>query len=60
MGGYLVIVIGEATAEAWPGERLQPGDLEAIVWTTPRQVAQVENNLKAISGVVATRGMGEN
>jgi hypothetical protein len=59
LAGYLVIVIGDAVADAWPDAVVEPGDLEALVWTTPRQVAQVVNNLKAVAGVIATRGVAD-
>lgn len=59
LGGYLVIIIGEARVEDWPGETVRVGDVEGIVWTTPRQVATVVNNLRACSGVVDARGTME-
>lgn len=59
LGGYLAIVLGDPAADAWPDVKLEPGDQEAIVWTTPRQVDQVVANLKAVPGVVAARGLGD-
>jgi malic enzyme len=59
LGGYLVIVLGEPSVEAWPGVYLEQGDQEAIVWTTPRQVDQVVANLLGLPGVVAARGLGD-
>ena len=56
LGGYLVIIVGEAKAADWPGLQLRLGDVEGIVWTTPRQVTTVVNNLKACSGVIEARG----
>lgn len=56
IGGYMVIVLGDAKAEDWAD--YQAGDLEAVVWTTPRQVAQVAENLRKCEGVVATKNDG--
>lgn len=55
LGGYLVIILGEAKPEDWPGAPFQPGDLQGIVWTTPRQAASVVVNLRAVVGVVDAR-----
>ena len=51
VGGYLVMIHGEAKPEDWPTTYL-PGDIEGILWTTPRQVARVVENLRACAGVV--------
>jgi hypothetical protein len=51
-----MIVLGPAKADDWPGSRFQQGDLEGIVWTTPRQVTTVVNNLRGVDGVVDARG----
>jgi hypothetical protein len=59
LGGYLVIIVGEAKRADWPGAAVRVGDVEGIVWTTPRQVATVVNNLRACSGVLEARGPGE-
>ncbi len=59
LGGYLVIIVGEAKRDDWPGAAVRVGDIEGIVWTTPRQVATVVNNLRACSGVVEARGPAE-
>jgi hypothetical protein len=56
LGGYLVIIVGEAKRDDWPGTQVRVGDVEGIVWTTPRQTATVVNNLKACSGVIEARG----
>jgi hypothetical protein len=56
LGGYLVIIVGEAKRDDWPGAQVRVGDVEGIVWTTPRQIATVVNNLKACSGVIEARG----
>lgn len=57
IAGYLAIVIGPAPADAWMLSGWQPGDVEAVVWTTPRQVASVVVNLKASLGVVDAHGL---
>ena len=59
MGGYLVIVLGEAKQADWPGIAVRVGDLEGIVWTTPRQVTTVVNNLRAVAGVLDAHGESE-
>ena len=56
VGGYTVIIVGEAKRDDWPGATVRVGDVEGIVWTTPRQIATVVNNLKACSGVIEARG----
>ncbi len=55
IGGYMVMIVGEAKAADWPGCQ-RVGDLEGVVWTTPRQVSQVVQNLLACEGVVAAKG----
>lgn len=57
IGGYTVMLVGEAKATDWPGH--QAGDLEGVVWTTPRQVARVVENLRGCEGVVDARGEGD-
>jgi hypothetical protein len=59
MGGYLVIVLGEAKQADWPGTTVRVGDVEGIVWTTPRQVTTVVNNLRAVAGVLDAHGESE-
>ena len=59
IGGYLVILVGEARREDWPDGKIRVGDVEGIVWTTPRQVSTVVNNLRACPGVVEARGPEE-
>jgi hypothetical protein len=59
MGGYVVIVLGEAKQADWPGTAVRVGDLEGIVWTTPRQVTTVVNNLRAVAGVLDAHGEAE-
>ena len=54
LGGYNVMVVGEAKHDEWPSFRI--GDLEGVVWTTPRQVAQVVQNLRGCEGVVDAKG----
>ena len=56
VAGYSVLVMGEANPAAWPHGVVVPGDLEGIVWTTPRQVHTVVNNLRAAPGVADARG----
>jgi phage-related protein len=41
IAGYTVILVGEAQEKDWAGAPFQPGDIEAFLWTTPRQVEQV-------------------
>ena len=55
LGGYLVIIVGEAKRDDWPGVAVRVGDVEGIVWTTPRQVSIVVTNLRACSGVVEAK-----
>lgn len=55
IGGYMVMIVGEAKPGDWEG-RQRAGDLEGVVWTTPRQVAQVVSNLRTCEGVVAAKG----
>lgn len=57
IGGYTIMILGEAKPADWQG--WQPGDLEGMVWTTPRQVAQVMRNLAGQPGVIATFGEPE-
>lgn len=54
LSGYNVMIVGEAKPEDWPSTRV--GDLEGVVWTTPRQVPQVVQNLRACEGVVDAKG----
>ena len=56
IGGYMVILLGEAKAVDWSASRIRVGDIEGIVWTTPRQVPAVVNNLRACEGVIDARG----
>lgn len=53
----MVMVVGEAKPDDWP--LYEAGDLEGVVWTTPRQVAQVKTNLREIEGVIDTKGDGD-
>ena len=55
IGGYNVMIVGEARHDEWPG-LVVAGDLEGVVWTTPRQVPQVIQNLRGCEGVVDVRG----
>jgi hypothetical protein len=57
IGGYTVIIVGEAKASDWPN--FKAGDLEGVVWTIPRNVAQVMRNLTGQPGVVDLRGEAE-
>jgi hypothetical protein len=59
IAGYLVLILGPANASDWPKSGFTQGDLEAVVWTTPRQVIQVVTNLKADPAVVDARGQGD-
>jgi hypothetical protein len=54
VGGYHVMVVGEAKGDEWPS--FEVGDLEGVVWTTPRQVRQVVENLRTCEGVVDAKG----
>ncbi len=55
--GYTVLVTGPANPTIWSKVELQPGDLEGVVWTTPRQVPSVVRNLRASSCVVDAFGV---
>ena len=55
--GYVVLVTGAANPVTWPKADLEAGDLEGVVWTTPRQVASVVKNLRASSCVVDAFGV---
>jgi hypothetical protein len=55
--GYLVLVTGAANPVTWPKAELVAGDLEGVVWTTPRQVASVVRNLKKSTCVVDAFGV---
>jgi len=55
--GYVVLVTGAANPVTWPKAELREGDLEGVVWTTPRQVASVVRNLRANSCVVDAFGV---
>jgi hypothetical protein len=57
IAGYSVMVVGEAKASEWPHHI--PGDLEGVVWTTPRQVSQVVANLRAVDSVIDAKGEGD-
>ena len=57
LGGYTVMVLGEAKASEWP--EYSEGDVEGVVWTTPRQVTQVVSNLRACEGVIDAKGEGD-
>jgi len=54
--GYVVYIAGDVTEGIWPPGTAQPGDIEGIVWTTPRQVTSVMRNLRANASVVAVYG----
>ncbi len=55
VGGYTVIIVGEAKREDWPPGVHGVGDLEGVVWTTPRQVTTVVANLNGLPGIVLAR-----
>jgi hypothetical protein len=57
LGGYTVMVVGEAKAADWQAYRA--GDLEGVVWTTHRQVAQVVQNLRGLDGIADAKGEGD-
>ena len=57
IGGYSVMIVGDAKHDEWPSFRI--GDLEGVVWTTPRQVAQVVQNLRGCEGVADAKGSGD-
>ena len=59
IGGYLINILGEAKPEDWLDSPFEIGDLEGIIWTTPRQVEGVMKNLRATAGIVAVKGYGE-
>lgn len=53
----MVMVVGEAKQAEWPS--YLAGDLEGVVWTTPRQVSQVVTNIRGCEGVVDAKGEGD-
>jgi len=53
VAGYTVMIVGEPKPGEWPSTRV--GDVEGVVWTTPRQVARVVENLRACEGVIDAR-----
>jgi hypothetical protein len=55
VAGYDVMIVGEAKAADWP-QHYRAGDLEGVVWTTPRQVSRVVVNLLGLDGVIDARG----
>ena len=55
IGGYLVIIVGEAKRDDWPESPVRLGDVEGLVWTTPRQITTVVNNLRACASVLEAR-----
>ena len=57
IAGYTVMVVGEAKRDDWAD--YQDGDVEGVVWTTPRQVAQVVKNLRGGEGIVDAKGEGD-
>lgn len=56
IAGYTVIMVGEAHEKDWPDAPFQPGDIEAFLWTTPRQVEQVVGALMTADAVRWARG----
>jgi hypothetical protein len=55
--GYVVLVTGKANVNGWPNQTLRDDDLEGIVWTTPRQVQRLIQNLRANSCVIDAIGV---
>lgn len=51
------MIVGEAKPADWPSARV--GDLEGVVWTTPRQVPSVVQNLRGCEGVIDARGAAD-
>ncbi|MGZ3422009.1 MAG: hypothetical protein ACXWUG_31970 [Polyangiales bacterium] len=58
LGSYVAAVVGEAQSANWSGIEVQQGDLEAIVWTTLRQVPAVCAQIKRVRDVVDARPLG--
>ena len=56
IAGYTLLIIGEASASSWPGLEVMAGDLEGVVWTTPRQARSVIENLRKSPSVIDARG----
>jgi hypothetical protein len=56
LAGYTAIVIGPAPQAEWMLSGWQEGDVEAVVWTTPPQVAMVAQRLREAPGVVDAHG----
>lgn len=56
IAGYVAIVIGPAPKAEWMLSGWQEGDVEAVVWTTPPQVASVAQRLREAPGVVDAHG----
>ncbi len=57
VAGYSVMVIAEARPDAWPDVQVRPGDVEGILWTTPRQVLSALNQLRASGEIVDAKGV---
>lgn len=55
VGAYVAMIVGPALPSNWEEGVPQPGDLEAIVWTTLRQVHAVAAQLKTQRDVVDAR-----
>ncbi len=56
--GYTIICVGEAQAKDWSGAPIEEGDVEAFLWTTPRQVEQVMRTLLAAEAVRWAKSSG--
>ncbi|GAC1352497.1 MAG: hypothetical protein NVSMB1_15930 [Polyangiales bacterium] len=56
--GYMVLLTGAAIPDHWPNAKVLDGDLEGMVWTTPRQVTTVMRNLSNSVCVIDTKGIG--
>jgi hypothetical protein len=57
IGAYVVLILREARVDDWPGF-YRVGDVEGVVWTTPRQTAQVIESLRVHPEVVAAKRAG--
>jgi len=53
--GYEVLITGRARALDWPNERVNSGDLDAVLWCMPREAPSIADNLSASPNVVAVR-----
>jgi hypothetical protein len=58
LGAYVAAVVGPAQTGNWSGVDVQAGDLEAIVWTTLRQVPAVCAQIKLVRDVIDARPLG--